>query len=129
MRNRGRGRGRGGGGGQGWGRGWRHGQRDRGPPEVLDIYGPRAILLTFDELEALRLVDLEGLYQEEAARALGISRRTLWSDLKNARRKVVIALLNGQPIRIVGGSHVIPHRGPGDRPMDGAQYQKGHEEE
>lgn len=67
----------------------------------------KPVILSFDELEALRLVDLEGLYQEEAARMIGISRRTLWSDLKRARRKVVTALVEGRPIRIIGGSQVF----------------------
>jgi predicted DNA-binding protein (UPF0251 family) len=68
---------------------------------------PRPVFLTFDEFEALRLVDLEGLLQEEAAHALGISRKTLGVDLRNARRKVALALVNGLAIRVLGGSHVF----------------------
>ncbi|MEN6518361.1 MAG: DUF134 domain-containing protein [Methanospirillum sp.] len=50
------------------------------------------------ELESLRLVDLEGLQQEEAAIVLGISRKTLWRDLHEARRKVADALVHGKVI-------------------------------
>ncbi|KAF5033376.1 hypothetical protein DSECCO2_607350 [anaerobic digester metagenome] len=57
-----------------------------------------------DELECLRLVDLEGLQQEEAATALGVSRKTLWRDLHEARRKVADALLHGKPIVMAGCS-------------------------
>lgn len=50
------------------------------------------------ELECLRLVDLDGLQQEEAAVVLGISRKTLWRDLHEARRKVADALVHGKVI-------------------------------
>ena len=60
------------------------------------------ILLTHDELEALRLVDLLDLKQEEAAAQSGISRRTLWKDLHEARKKVADALVNGKIIEIEG---------------------------
>ena len=71
------------------------------------------MVLSFEELEALRLVDLDGLDQGEAAALMGISRRTLWTDLKDARRKVALALTNGWAIRIEGGSYVI-RGGPGE---------------
>jgi predicted DNA-binding protein (UPF0251 family) len=65
------------------------------------------VVLTFEELEALRLVDLDGLEQGEAAALMGVSRRTLWNDLKSARRKVALALTNGWAIRIEGGNYMI----------------------
>ncbi len=49
-----------------------------------------------DELEALRLADLEGLYQEECARRMGISRTVLSRTLTQARRTVTDALINGK---------------------------------
>lgn len=52
------------------------------------------------EIEALRLIDLEGLQQEEAATVLGISRKTFWRDLHGARRKVADALVNGRMIEM-----------------------------
>lgn len=70
-------------------------------------YPPRTINLTIEELEALRLVDLEHLTQEEAAIAMGVSRKTLWNDLKSAREKVVRALVNGWGIRIAGGNYAL----------------------
>ncbi len=60
------------------------------------------IFLLPEELEVLRLVDLLGLEQEEAACTLGISRKTLWRDLHEARRKVVDALIHGKTIQVVG---------------------------
>jgi hypothetical protein len=55
-----------------------------------------------EELEVLKLVDLMGYEQEEAAVILGVSRRTAWRDLHEARRKVVDALVNGKGIQISG---------------------------
>ena len=60
------------------------------------------VTLLPDEVECLRLVDLEGLQQEEAALALGISRKTLWRDLHEARRKLADALLHGKAIVMAG---------------------------
>ncbi len=53
------------------------------------------------ELEALRLVDLEGLSQEEAGKKMGISRGTVWRLLQNARRKTAKALTEGRPLQVV----------------------------
>lgn len=68
------------------------------------------VVLNYAELEAIRLVDLEGLSQEEASVRMGISRRTFWSDLRSARVKVATALVNGRPIRIESGD-ISPHYG------------------
>jgi len=56
-----------------------------------------------EEFEALRLVDREGLTQTEAAVEMGISQKTLWKDLKQARSKVAEAIVNGRPIEIEKG--------------------------
>lgn len=54
-----------------------------------------AVTLSHDELEALRLADLEGLYHEAAAERMGVSRPTFGRVLERARRKVAIALVEG----------------------------------
>jgi len=50
-----------------------------------------------------RLVDLEGLSQEEAGTKMGISRGTVWRLLQSARRKTAQALTEGRPLQIVSG--------------------------
>ena len=72
------------------------------------------ITLSYSELEALRLVDLVGLTQEEAAERMGISRRTFWKDIKNARSKVATALTEGHAIRITGENFLISNDEPDD---------------
>jgi len=59
-------------------------------PHAPRVYpGPDPVLLTFSELEALRLVDYEGLTQEEAAERMGVSRATVWRLLMSGRKKLV----------------------------------------
>ena len=61
------------------------------------------VILTVDQAEALRLADLEGLYQEAAARRMNVSRQTFGRIIEEARRLVADALLNGKALRIEGG--------------------------
>ena len=58
------------------------------------------IVLAKDELEAMRLTDLEGLYQADAAERMGVSRQTIGNILISVHRKVADALLNGKALRI-----------------------------
>jgi len=60
------------------------------------------ISLRPEEIELLKLIDLEGLEQEEAASRLGVSRKTAWRDLHEARRKIADALVYGKGIEIAG---------------------------
>ena len=59
--------------------------------------------LTVDELEAIRLVDLEGLSHEQAAEAMGVSRQTVGRVLERGRAKVAEALVGGLTAGIIGG--------------------------
>jgi len=61
------------------------------------------ITLTLDELEALRLADLNGMYQEQAAQRMKISRPTFARIVEVARRKVADALIHGKALRLEGG--------------------------
>jgi predicted DNA-binding protein (UPF0251 family) len=80
-----------------------------------DYYKPRGISMseleeiniTLEELEALRLVDLEGLYQADAAKRMGISRQTIQRMITGARSKMVGAILGGKALRIEGGNYVL----------------------
>jgi predicted DNA-binding protein (UPF0251 family) len=76
---------------------------------VSDYFKPRGVPMTlldqvcleFDELEALRLADLEGLYQVDVALRMGVSRQTVGNILDRAHRKIADALLNGKALAIV----------------------------
>jgi predicted DNA-binding protein (UPF0251 family)/predicted Fe-Mo cluster-binding NifX family protein len=69
------------------------------------------VVLALDEAEALRLADLEGLYQAAAAQRMGVSRQTFGRIVESARRKTADALLNGKKLRIEGGSVAVKKKG------------------
>jgi len=56
------------------------------------------ILLDDDEMEAIRLSDFEGLYQQECADQMGISRTTFSRIIENAHKKISDALLHRKAI-------------------------------
>lgn len=91
----------------------RQGKRGRPPTPVFIEHNPQVvefepnpkrngepIIIEHEELEALRLVELEGLSQEEAGERMGVSRGTVWRFLKRAREKVARALTEGRRIQI-----------------------------
>lgn len=51
-------------------------------------------------MAALTLIDLQQMEQEQAAATLGVSRKTIWRDIHEARRKIADALLNGKTIQM-----------------------------
>ena len=73
-------------------------------PEGATLSSFEVVLLTLDEYEAIRLADLEGLYQEQAASRMSISRQTFGRIIEEAHRKVADVLVNGKTLRIEGGS-------------------------
>ena len=73
----------------------------------------REIAMTLDEYEALRLADREGLYQEEGAKRMGVSRPTFGRILECAHRKVAEALVDGCLLLIEGGAvHSLTEKRP-----------------
>jgi predicted DNA-binding protein (UPF0251 family) len=83
-------------------------------PAGVRMRGLERVSLTLDGLEAIRLADLEGLYQEEAANRMGISRATFARVLSEAHRVVAEALVRGKALDIGGG----PIARYGDAPQD-----------
>lgn len=76
-------------------------------PAGIPAASLQEIALTLDELEAMRLADLEGLYQEQAAEKMKVSRPTFGRIVESARRKVTEALVKGFLLRIEGGVVMI----------------------
>ncbi len=82
-------------------------RRIRGNPNSY-YFKPRGIrmkqleenLLTIDEFEAIRLIDLEEIPQEQAAQKMHISQPTLSRILKSARKKISEAIIKGKAIKI-----------------------------
>jgi len=96
-----------------WRRRHRCGNRGRFPkPVTLGVIPPanslspnpainmEPVMIDVAEFEAFRLVDLEGLSQEEAGQKMGVSRGTVWRLVQSARKKTALALTQGRPIQI-----------------------------
>lgn len=66
--------------------------------------GLEVVELQIDELEAVRLADLEGLYQDAAAERMGISRPTFGRLIASARHKIASALLGPKILIFKGGT-------------------------
>jgi len=71
----------------------------------------KSIYLTLDEFEAVRLADLEGLKQADAAKRLKISRPTFSRIVSSARNKIADGLVNIKAIRIEGGCCKVTNKG------------------
>lgn len=62
----------------------------------------KVVTLLPEELEAIKLADLMDMEQEDVAFRMGVSRKTVWKDLHNARKKIADALVNGKALRVEG---------------------------
>ena len=72
-------------------------------PRGIPLRGLEEVTLAVEELEALRLADLEGMEQVAGAEQMEVSRPTFARVLASARQKVADALVNGKALRIEGG--------------------------
>jgi uncharacterized protein len=70
------------------------------------------VVLSLDEYEAIRLADHEGLYQEEAAAQMNISRQTFGRIIEAAHKKIADVLINGKALIIEGGKVTINETKP-----------------
>ncbi len=65
------------------------------------------IVLSLDEYETIRLIDLEKKSQEECAESMGVARTTVTAIYERARQKLASHIVEGRPLRISGGSYTI----------------------
>lgn len=92
-------------------------------PQGVPLGRLRGAILPVEGLEAMRLVDAEGLPQEEAAARMEVSTPTLSRILAEARRTVARALSQGLALRIEGG--VFALRRDADADADGPKRSPG----
>ena len=79
---------------------------------------PDEIELKMEEFEAIRLADLIGLSQKQAALSMHISQQTFSRILKKARKTVAEGLVKGKIIKIQGGYYVISaQQNPAKKPL------------
>lgn len=73
-----------------------------GPVNKVNIEN-ETVIMTVDEYEAIRLMDLEGMTQEECAQQMNVARTTIQRIYNEARLKIAKSLVNGDLLKIEGG--------------------------
>jgi predicted DNA-binding protein (UPF0251 family) len=76
-------------------------------PRGIPLSVLEEITISIDEFEAIRLADLEGLYQDKAAEKMNVSRQTFGRIIETARKKVAEALVQGTALKIEGGDFEV----------------------
>ncbi|MDR3672027.1 MAG: DUF134 domain-containing protein [Holophaga sp.] len=76
-------------------------------PRAVPLSVLEEVTLSVEELESMRLAHMEGLYQQDAAERMAVSRATFGRVLDGAHRKVTKALVEGCALRIEGGSFCL----------------------
>ena len=65
------------------------------------------LLYSVEEYEVIRLIDLEGLEQEQCAERMDVARSTVQRMYTEAKQKVADSLVNGKILRIEGGDYIL----------------------
>ncbi len=69
------------------------------------------LTMGLDEYECIRLIDREGLTQEQCAKSMGVARTTVTHIYESARRKLAMALVDGKTLLISGGPYTLREQG------------------
>ncbi|KNZ40696.1 DUF134 domain-containing protein [Acetobacterium bakii] len=69
------------------------------------------IMMSVEEYETIRLIDLEGMLQEECAESMKVARTTVQRIYNDARKKLANALVNGIILKIEGGNYKLCEEG------------------
>lgn len=77
-----------------------------GPVNMKNV-DENIIIMTVDEYETIRLMDLEGMVQEECAEKMNVARTTVQRIYNDARLKMAKSLVNGNLLKIEGGDYKL----------------------
>lgn len=78
-----------------------------GPKGQESVHGGQTVIMTLDEFECIRLIDLEGLTQEQCSLQMDVARTTVQAIYSSARAKLAQCLVNGQELQIAGGNYSL----------------------
>lgn len=79
-------------------------------PAGIPLKDLSEVTITVEEMEAIRLKDLEGLEQQACAEKMQVSRPTFQRIISGARAKIARALVEGKAIRVQGGNFKVAQR-------------------
>lgn len=82
-------------------------RRNRFGPLGSPVDFDDSIVMTVDEYEAIRLIDKEGLSQEECSEQMKVARTTVQGIYAEARKKLALSLVEGKILLIEGGEYRI----------------------
>ena len=82
-------------------------ERKRFGPLDAEMLEKNYIKMTVDEYETIRLIDLEGVTQEECAKQMNVARTTVQGIYEEARKKLAESLVYGKALLIEGGEYRI----------------------
>ncbi len=93
---------------------WIEGYPDHWEFSPEEVSNKEAVVMTLDEFETIRLLDREGLTQEQCAERMGVARTTVTAIYDSARRKIAEALTDGKRLMIRGGNYALNDQGVGE---------------
>lgn len=81
----------------------------------IDKYGPvnfindniQIVIMSVEEIEVIRLMDLVKLDQEKCAEVMGVARSTVQRIYNDARSKIADSIVNGKILKIQGGNYKV----------------------
>lgn len=76
-------------------------------PLDITVDNESIINMTVEEYEVIRLIDVEGMTQEECSKQMAISRTTVQGIYNDARKKLADSLVNGKALFIDGGDYLL----------------------
>ncbi len=70
-----------------------------------EVSPDETVVMSLDEFETIRLIDKEGMTQEDCSARMGVARTTVTSIYSSARKKIADALIDGKRLLISGGAY------------------------
>ena len=86
---------------------WIEGYPDHWEFSPEEVSNKEPVVMTLDEFETIRLLDREGLTQEQCAGRMGVARTTVTAIYESARRKLAALIVDGAALRIAGGNYAL----------------------